>query len=285
MRTLFLLVLPAIECACGGMSSGASGGLPIDAGPIIPVVAAPDARPPVQAAPVPASDASQAAPVPASDTSPPAEGPDDASCSNSVQEGFETAGDVAAWTFDPVCTTLDASPSCAPYTYLSAVSTITFDPAVGDPLPAGDPGSMEIQIPFNGYSQQADFQRVFACPIDLSGRTLFVRLMVDSGFTQDPSYPGGFVLSVRTGTGGGYASTPYINWPSSFDRNWLEIDLELSRPPFVALANAESYDPTQVVAIGLHIDTGSGPVGTGPAPNGVPAPAPATFHVDTVGTF
>jgi hypothetical protein len=160
------------------------------------------------------------------------------------------------------------------------VSTITLDATDGDTFPGGDPGSMRIQVPFSNYEQEADVQHAFACPVDLSNRTLFVRIKVDSGFTVDPSYPGGFILSVSSGATRAYASSVYMNLSGANDGEWLEVDLNMSAIPFVDGNNTGPFDPTQVVAVGLHFNTGSSP-----ATGGAPARTPATFHIDTLGFF
>jgi hypothetical protein len=181
----------------------------------------------------------------------------------------------------------DAAPGtvagCGTETYLQGVSTVTYDPTAGDTLAAGDEGSLKIVIPFTGYNQQADFQHVFALPQSLAGQILFVRFRLDSGFNPNPTYPGGFYLAVKTSNPGfTYASTIYNNITAPNPTGWTEYDLDVSNPAFVDTTNPVAYDPTSVVAIELHFDTGGGPAG------GVDAgalPSTATFHIDTIGYF
>ncbi len=194
----------------------------------------------------------------------------------SVLFSFDDAAQVAQWSAVPACPNGPGG-ACAD-TSVSDASSLSFDPSVGDPQPAGDPGSMEIQVPFSAYSQYAAFQHVFSCPVDLSGRTLFLRLRFDSGLSASPSDPGGFVLAVRTAPQGTYGSAAYTNLPLA-DTGWMEIDLPLSAPPFVGPSAATPYDPTEITAIQIQFDTGAGPLAGAP----LPQPIPAIFHIDTVG--
>jgi hypothetical protein len=231
---------------------------------------------------------------------------------------FDTATsgtDVAAWPGDSYCigqtgvSTVDAGidggdeageaggPSdagppgtmagCGNELYLQAVSNVSYDPTVGDTLAAGDEGSLKIVIPFTGYNQQADFQHIFATPLQtLAGQILFVRLRLDSGFNPNPSAPGGFYLAVKTSNPGfTYASTIYNPITVPNPTGWTEFDLNIDSPAFVDTTNPVPYDPTSVVAIELHFDTGSGPIGVADGGDAGAQPSTATFHIDTIGYF
>ncbi len=263
MRARILSVLAFTGWACGGQSAGPTIEAlpPVDAGAIT-VLQAPDAS-------------SGAAP------------PTDASCALPGWDGslpwvlfpFDTAADVAAWTVDPWCTGADAGAGCDGFTSLSAASTLTFDPTTGA---GGVPGSMEIQIPFSGFNQQAAFRHIFSCPVDLSNRTLFLWLRLDSGFAIDPRYPGGVILSVRTGPTQVYASGTYFNLPPGVSAgSWMELELPMTDVAYVPTGQLGAFDPTQVDLLELAFTIGAVPAFT----VDVSAPSPATFHVDTVGFF
>ncbi len=176
------------------------------------------------------------------------------------------------------------NPTPANEVFLQALSTVTYDSTQGDSLVGGDQGSLEIVVPFSGYNQQADFQHIFASPLNiLANKTLFVRYRLDSGFNPNPSAQGGFYLAVKTGTGYTYASTTYTNVMGVTPPGmWNEVDLPMASPPFVDTTNPIPYDQTNVVAIEIHFDTGSGP--TTPVDGGA-LPSTATFHIDTIGFF
>jgi hypothetical protein len=194
-----------------------------------------------------------------------------------AEAGAEGGADAA---MEASTTASTCNPTPATEVFLQGVSTVTYDPAVGDPNVGGDLGSLKFDIPFFGYNQQADFQHLFTgTPLQvLAGQTLFVRVRLDSGFTPSASYPGGFVLAVKSGTGYTYASSTYTNITAP--NVWYTVSLPVSAPPFVDTTNPAGYDPTNIVAIELHFDTGSGPAA------GVDAGAPpseAIFHIDTIG--
>jgi hypothetical protein len=176
--------------------------------------------------------------------------------------------------------TTDAGNACGTEVYLQNLSTLTYDPDVGDTLPGGDPGSLKIVIPFYGYNQQADFQHIFMTPLqNLVGQTLFVRVQLDSGFVSNPNAPGGFVLDVKSTNNFIYAQSAYTNIGMPNPAGWTQYQINISMP---AMSNT-GYDPTDIVSMELHFDTGSGPLGAG-VDAGAP-PTTATFHVDTIGYF
>ncbi len=119
----------------------------------------------------------------------------------------------------------------------------------------------------------------------LAGKTLFVRYHLDSGFNASTTYPGGVILAVKTGANYTYASTIYNNvgLPDASPTTWHEIDLNMTTPGFVDATNTIPYDPTSVVAIELHFDTGGGPTTAGADAGALPTTA--TFHIDTIGYF
>ncbi|MBV9950020.1 MAG: hypothetical protein JOZ69_24480, partial [Myxococcales bacterium] len=163
----------------------------------------------------------------------------------------------------------DAGASLYPvggYYYLSSFSTLSVDPAVGNP-----PGSLEVQVPFDGFNQQALFDCNLATPKDMSGKILSVQVKVDSGFVAAANAPGGFVLAVKSGTAYAYAQKPYTNLPAN--ATWVQFDFDLSNPDPQSVATG--FDPSMIVAIELHFDTGAGVAGAAP-------PVPAVFHVDNV---
>ena len=53
---------------------------------------------------------------------------------------------------------------------------LTFDSTVGDPA-----GSAKLVIPFNAYNQQLDTQINLSPTVDLTGKTIHAKVMLDSG--------------------------------------------------------------------------------------------------------
>ena len=213
-------------------------------------------------------------------------------CANNSQgcwfwDDYDPACDVPSGS-DSAASSGDGAAAACTYEFVKPV--VSYDDAVGDDQVGGDPGSMQVVVPFTGYNQQSLIQWIFspASPppiagptLDLGGKTLFVRIRVDSGGNPDPaSNPAGFVLAVKTGSSYAYGSSGYHNLPAPGGSSFLEIDLPLSSPPMDA---ATGFDATQTIAIELHFDTGSGPAAGVDA--GGALPTTATFHVDTIGFY
>jgi len=156
---------------------------------------------------------------------------------------------------------------------LSDKMAITFDKDVGGPTP----GSLKVVVPFTAYDQQADLLSTFddTALKNLSGKTLFAQVRLDSGFSPDVSAQGGLVFYVETTTTWIYGQAPWQNVDPTVN-DWAEYKFDLSAPDLVN--TKPNFDPTKVKAIGFRFDTGSGNVTPAPA-----APTAATFHIDTIG--
>jgi hypothetical protein len=166
---------------------------------------------------------------------------------------------------------------------LTTASTFSWDSQDGAPDLVRDAGSLRILAPFSAYTQPdqaVDFQFMLDNPpVDLTGKTLFMYLKLDSGFSPDPSAPGGLIV---------YAKSNETNWDWG-QAAWQNLDpatvVGKWRKYTFKLANAESgntnvapFDPSQVMSIGMKLDTGT------PTTNPLPAPpTEATFHVDSIG--
>jgi hypothetical protein len=145
---------------------------------------------------------------------------------------------------------------------LSTQSTVSFDGAVGSP----SPGSVRLVIPFSADAQQADFYGVTGT-LNLTGKTLYANVRLDSGFGLDTFYPGGVILFAFTTPSMYLGQSYWQDLPPSWMGTWHEFTFDLSSPD---LADAY-YDPSQVMAVGIAFMTGS--------INSVPA----SIHVDTIG--
>jgi hypothetical protein len=184
------------------------------------------------------------------------------------------ASDVLAWRPEDFCVSQPDAGGCSFYTWLQGSSTTAYDPNSGDPDPGGDDGSLKIVVPFTGNDQAADFRHDFPVALDLAGKTLFVRIKLDSGLSANAATPGIFQLGIQTGQAYVWGASDWVNLPAPPIGCWQEIRADLSALP-AAQVNA-GFDPSQVV--GIHLRFASG---------GAAAPdlATATFHVDTIGFF
>ena len=120
--------------------------------------------------------------------------------------------------------------------------------------------------PFSGANQYIDFQNtsMFGTknPQNWMGGTLHVRVKVDGG-----SFVGVAQPYVDTGTGyvfGGQSN----NYGKGND--WQEFTVNVSKPTNPTTQNA-GYNPTQVIAFGIQINSGSAGGSQGPV----------TFHIDS----
>ena len=165
---------------------------------------------------------------------------------------------------------------------LTPISNFTWDSQDGAPDPVADAGSLRIQAPFSAYTQPdqcVDFQFLLDnAPVDLTGKTLFVYLKLDSGFSPDPAAPGGFIFYARSGPNWDWGQAPWQNLdPSTAIGKWRKYTFNLSMAES-GTANVAPFDPSQVTTIGIRLDTGTPTVTPLPAP-----PTPAMFHVDSIG--
>lgn len=160
--------------------------------------------------------------------------------------------------------------------------TLAFDGSVGMP----SPGSARIQSTFSDYNQVVAFRHVYqnnpATPsINLTGATLTARVRLDAGDDGGTTtFTGGvariYALSTPT-TPGFYLAEGGTVLLS--DNNWHTMTFRLNGAEFID----PSFDPTNVVQIGVHIATPPPVSGDAAAP---PYGAPQTIsvHIDTVST-
>lgn len=160
---------------------------------------------------------------------------------------------------------------------LYETSTLSWDDTKGKP----DPGSLKVEIPFDAYNQQATVQFNYDAegPQDFSGKTLTVRVMLDSGFNPDPSFPGGVQFFVKTGEAWTFGEAGWTN--VELVGTWVEYSFPLeSAVTYPAAGTVSDFDPSQVRAIGVSFNTGGG-AQEGAATQPIGPPTEATFFVDT----
>jgi hypothetical protein len=157
--------------------------------------------------------------------------------------------------------------------YLSTQATISWDSGMGDPAN----GSLKLVIPFTDYGQQADFLVNIDPLKNLSGRTLYAKVKLDSGFSPDKSAPGGLVFYVQTTANWVYGQASWVNVTPAGEpkgTDWTEYTFNLAAPD--AANTKPGFDASQIKAIGFRFDTGGG---SGAASK----PTTATVHIDTIG--
>jgi hypothetical protein len=138
--------------------------------------------------------------------------------------------------------------------------SVMFDPSQGSP----SPGSLVVQAPFFAANQYVDVQKSFgtSTPIDLSGRTLYVRVKVTQG-----TFPGGAQVYVNTTSGYVFGGT-FTN--AGRNSNWQEFKMDVNNPMTKGMPSA-NYDPTHVVQIGVQLNNGTGATNA----------SPVTFNIDS----
>jgi hypothetical protein len=128
--------------------------------------------------------------------------------------------------------------------------TLSFDSTQGSP----SPGSLQVGVPFSGANQYVEVAKIFgtSASLDWTGQTLHVRLSVGQG-----TFTGGIQVYVMTGAtyafGGTYS-------PVGADADWHDFKVDLTAPATRSIG----YDPAQVVAFGVQLNSGS--VGVGATP-------------------
>jgi hypothetical protein len=164
---------------------------------------------------------------------------------------------------------------------LTQSSVFSWDGQNGAPDPVAHAGSLRIDAPFSAYTQpdqSVDFQFMLrSAPVDLTGKTLFVYLKLDSGFSPDPSAPGGLIFYAKSGMNWDWGQAPWLNLDPTVVGQWRKYVFNLSTAESGA-TNIAPFDPSQVMSIGIKLDTGSPTITPLPAP-----PAPAVFHIDSIG--
>jgi hypothetical protein len=141
-------------------------------------------------------------------------------------------------------------------------ATAAFDGTVGQPLP----GSAVLTIPFvpnpdsANSNEQVNFGATFA-PLNLAGKTLSVRVKLDSGLSPD----GGAAKLTFYSAGHLYAEGGFQLLPVG---EWVTLSVALDDPD----SPDPAYTATQIVEVDVEIQAnGPGPFTT------------ATIHVDTPG--
>jgi len=161
---------------------------------------------------------------------------------------------------------------------LTPDTKFTMDDQDGAPAESDAP-SMKIVAPFSEFTspdQAVDFQfQLEGAPVDLTGKTVIMYFKFDDGFVQDPTAPGGVIFYAKSGPDWNWGANSWKNLEVGMKGKWQKISFKL--------ANAEPgsadkpFDPSQVMSIGVKIDTGE------PRETPESQPTEGTFHIDSIG--
>jgi hypothetical protein len=179
---------------------------------------------------------------------------------------FDTAADVDKVTAANVI----AADAAVPAGELTPTTVKSHDSAAGQPAANG---SLKIVAPFTGYMQSVDYQVIIEPQIDLTGKVLSMWIRLDSGFTPDPSAPGGMIFYAKSGTDWAWGQGAWTNIAVTDIGIWKEVKFDMRFPDPGTTA---TFVTTSIRAVGFKIDSGT-PLTT------VAMPTAATFHIDSIG--
>jgi len=139
--------------------------------------------------------------------------------------------------------------------------TLSFDSTAGSP----NNGSLKAVATFTGYGQNVNIQVNLAPSIDLTGKTIHAKFMLDSG-----SIPSGYVTLHASSVGYIWGDNGGQGVPAA--GSWVDLT-----PLNIGSVAAAGFDKTQIIQVGVQIGTGSAPEG-----GTFPTPTAATLHIDTI---
>ena len=147
--------------------------------------------------------------------------------------------------------------------------SLDWSSADGDP----SPGSLATTVTFTGFKQYIDPKVNISTPVDLTNRIVHARIRLKSG-----TFPaGGVQFHISSGLTGPnaycYAAAPFVN-STSLSANWITVNLDTST--VVSASGACTFDPSQIVEMGVQFTTGD------PYEGGTLTFGQAVFEIDTV---
>ncbi len=162
-------------------------------------------------------------------------------------------------------------------TIFDTTTLIEHDPATGMPTPPN--GSLKITVPFSvttkEYEQKVHLAITFDAvdKLDLTGKTVVVRIKLDSGFNPAGAALGGAKLFVKSGDNYRWANGEMMTLDETM--GWLMLEFSVDSPSYVDSAGTgAAFDAKDIRMLGIEIVAGS----AGAYTQGV-------FHLDTVGYY
>jgi len=138
--------------------------------------------------------------------------------------------------------------------------SVTHDPAVGDPAL----GSAKVELHFTAGEQTAVLALNYAAGVDLTGKTITARVLVEAGAPATTSAK----LYIKTGANFYYADRGAITLIAG---TWLTLTYDTGLAPIYPSPTTAEYALTDVREIGVEL-----------AATGIAAPALTVVHVDSV---
>ena len=129
---------------------------------------------------------------------------------------------------------------------LSSAQEITWVNNEGSP----ELGALFLEVPFNDVNQKVEIAIGNLPNLDMSGKVLSAQVKLGSGLNTDSGNPGGAKLYVKSAQGFVFADGGWVNLAAG---DWTKISLIADTPSFAA---GDTYDPTQIVEIGVEVATG-----------------------------
>lgn len=176
---------------------------------------------------------------------------------DSGTEGFKfeayDPGDASDTTYDNIASTTDAA---HPRTAAEAAANAKIEYDAGNG-PDGKPGRLKLSMNFTDWNQLADIQINFMGDEikDWAGKKLTAKVMLESGFSPNPSCPGGTYLFVKTGAEWVWAKGNQDGSLTATTANqWQTVPFIIDLPG----QNNPGYDPVQIRAVGLQFYSNGG---------------------------
>jgi hypothetical protein len=166
-----------------------------------------------------------------------------------------------------------AKNSYGPATVLDADASavLSWDMGVGNPTP----GSLKLEIPFDGLGQQVDYTVGMNGFTDFTCKKMHVLVMVDSGSSGLGVQP--YVTSATQETDGAvdnYLFSGSFHSITAANGTWVDYIYD----PANAGYSATGFDKTHIRTIGIQILAPGVPMGDAAAP---PNPTAAVVHIDS----
>jgi hypothetical protein len=167
------------------------------------------------------------------------------------------------------------------------VDAISWDPAIGEP----SAGSALLEMPFSASNQSFSVSSALSAPLNLTGKTLFACVRLDKGLYPSPDFVLNTVtcsrISLIAKDSTGNVATPYFDVCPSDTGSWKQVTQKLTLSTFTDPNDSThitvTFDPAQIVAVGLQVHVGQWRAATAVPTNLPDKPQTATLHIDSIG--
>jgi hypothetical protein len=124
----------------------------------------------------------------------------------------------------------------------------------------GEPGRLKLTMNFSDWNQLADIQVNFMGENvkDWAGKIIRSRVMMETGFSSNPSCPGGGYIFLKTSLDYTWSRGATANLEGMTAGQWVTFGFIADSPGEVDTASPSAYDPTQVLSIGMQFYSSSG---------------------------